>query len=321
MNNDVLLSVIVPVYNGEQYLERALESLRTQSVVDAQFILIDDCSTDSSLMICQKYQELDDRFIVIHNQQNKGVSYSRNKGIEIAEGEYITFLDCDDWCDPFAYETMIRNLVDNSFDMIAANGNIIFKCHPEKNRSLVLGCIPNCFGRDDAIKYLFSKDGYKGFLVNKIYVSKIIKDNNIRFEDDIYFCEDSCFLTDYLIKCNRCGFLDIECYNYWIDGNNTVEQPFSQKQYSFMKAFEHILNSVRMLPDETINYVIIDYVTSCIYMIKRAERGNNKASIRKMKSIVQKYLFRYLSNREITIKMKLYAIIVVMFPSLFRFSI
>ena len=104
-----LISVIVPVFNVEKYLEKCIESIRNQTYKNLEILLINDGSTDKSLEICNKYLEIDDR-IVLLNKENGGLSSARNFGIDNAKGEYITFVDSDDFIHELMYETLVYNL-------------------------------------------------------------------------------------------------------------------------------------------------------------------------------------------------------------------
>ena len=109
--NDTLISIVVPVYNVSQYLERCIQSVIYQTYENLDIILIDDGSTDNSGLICDKYAKIDKRIRVLH-QQNSGLSAARNAGIEIAKGKYITFIDSDDYVDSdyvsFLYDLIKR---------------------------------------------------------------------------------------------------------------------------------------------------------------------------------------------------------------------
>ena len=104
----VRISIVVPVYNAEDYLDRCLHSVMDQEFTSYEVILVDDGSTDASSLICDRYSSTDPRFVTIH-QANKGVSAARNAGINMAQGEYVMFLDSDDVLLPFALETMMEN--------------------------------------------------------------------------------------------------------------------------------------------------------------------------------------------------------------------
>ena len=111
------ISVIVPVYNVELYLERCLESIVKQTLTDIQIIIVNDGSTDNSLDIIKKYAQYDDRFIVV-SQENRGSSAARNKGLKIASGDFIAFVDGDDYISSEMYMTMYNSAIKNSADVV-----------------------------------------------------------------------------------------------------------------------------------------------------------------------------------------------------------
>lgn len=107
MERKGLLSVIVPVYKVEPYLRRCIDSIRNQTYKNLQIVLVDDGSPDGCGAICDEYTKLDDRIIAVH-QENEGLSGARNNGLLFAEGEYIAFVDSDDWLHPQMYEILIH---------------------------------------------------------------------------------------------------------------------------------------------------------------------------------------------------------------------
>ena len=112
---EITVSVLVAVYNGEKYLEQCLSSLLAQTLQNVQIICVDDCSTDSSLEILHKYQQIDDRVEVIHLEKNQGQGHARNVALSQAKGKYICFLDSDDTC----LRIMRRQIVFSSMWFIA----------------------------------------------------------------------------------------------------------------------------------------------------------------------------------------------------------
>lgn len=118
--NDPIVSIIIPVYNTEQFLEECLNSIVNQTYKNLEIILINDGSTDSSLEICKKYQQKDKRIILI-SQENKGAGVARNKGLDIAKGEYITFVDSDDFVNLKMIETFLKACLNNNVLVALAN--------------------------------------------------------------------------------------------------------------------------------------------------------------------------------------------------------
>ena len=115
----IKVSVVIPVYNAKDYLQDCIKSLLSQTLVDCEFIFVNDGSTDNSLEIIQKYQEEDNRIKLI-SQENKGIAEARNAGIEIASGEYIGFLDNDDFVKIDFFENLYKNAIENNLDILVS---------------------------------------------------------------------------------------------------------------------------------------------------------------------------------------------------------
>ena len=117
---NMLLSIIIPIYNAENFINKILDSILIRNFKDYEIILINDGSTDKSGIICDKYAKIDDRIVVLH-KENGGVSSARNKGLDIAKGDYIAFVDPDDYIEPNMYKEMIQIAVSKEIDIVSCN--------------------------------------------------------------------------------------------------------------------------------------------------------------------------------------------------------
>ena len=126
MNNCELITVVVPVYNVEKYLERCINSIIHQTIKNIEIILVNDGSTDGSRKICEYYRENDERVILI-NQENQGLSAARNTGIDKATGKYICFVDSDDWVHEKYLETMYNDIKEQDAQISIIEKQIIFE--------------------------------------------------------------------------------------------------------------------------------------------------------------------------------------------------
>ena len=115
-----LISIIVPIYNSENYIKKCLDSILAQTYSNLEVILIDDGSTDNSYNICKDYQKKDNR-IVLLQQKNAGVSRARNHGLEVAKGEYIGFVDSDDYIEPEMYEILLNSIIESNSKIAICN--------------------------------------------------------------------------------------------------------------------------------------------------------------------------------------------------------
>lgn len=207
----VKISIIVPVYNSDEYLDRCLHSILDQEFTSYEVILVDDGSTDASPLICDRYSGTDPRFTTIH-QENKGVSAARNAGMNIAQGEYLMFLDSDDVLLPFALESMTENLTGED---IVIGGYGVF--------------VNNIPAREVKPYHTVSYKGqdYPNFFQNnitpncelldapwaKLFRNKAVR--NIRFNEELNYAEDKLFVFESLSKCNSVMTVSQAVYGYY----------------------------------------------------------------------------------------------------------
>ena len=207
MTMSVLISVIVPVYNVDRYLDKCIESILSQTYVSFELLLIDDGSTDNSGNICEKYAELDNRVKVIH-KENGGVSSARNVGIDNSNGEWIAFIDADDWIYPDYLNSFISSFSQNA-DLyiqgyVDSNGTRLVR--PDR-----YWCSDELIIELDDI-YL---DQLYGFVWNKLFKSSIIKANALYFNNQITMIEDLLFIYDYLLHSKSVFNISRVNYYYW----------------------------------------------------------------------------------------------------------
>lgn len=214
-----LISVIIPVYNVSKYLRQCLDSIINQTYKNLEIILVNDGSTDDSLTICEEYQRLDSRIIII-SQVNKGLAGARNTGIKKATGIYLMFVDSDDWMELHAIETAFSNM--NEVDLVCFS---FFKEYPTSQ-------IPRAFGLNGRYKASFMQRKITGPIKEelsdpshletlvtawgKIYKTAIIKDNKIQAKNlsEIGAWEDGFFTWEYLNQSKSVYILDVPMYNY-----------------------------------------------------------------------------------------------------------
>lgn len=206
------LSIIVPVYNSGKYLYKCINSLLSQTLDDIEIILIDDYSVDNSLNIVTNYQKLyPEKIKVLRNYENKGAGYSRNKGLIIAAGEYIGFIDSDDHIEPDMYEKMYVTAINNNDDIVVTNMDLKYlgfdlsflsrKCPNEQKR----------FDIREHKEYLVST---KPSCCNKIYRRELLKEES--FPEDLKW-EDYPFTLNIISKSTMVECLDDTSYHYRIN--------------------------------------------------------------------------------------------------------
>ncbi len=212
------VSIIVPVYNGEQLLEECLESLINQTFNDIEIICINDGSTDNTINILKKYAEIDSRFIII-DKKNEGVAVARNIGIDIAKGEYLMFLDADDFISINTIETLVEEILKSKADVLNFG---IYEYYQENAQKKVHWS--NEFLVKDFEQLTFEeKLKLNLFCWSKIYSTKFLKKNaNIRFPVGIKTGEDGIFCILVILSNAKFSNINIPFYFYRQDNPNSV---------------------------------------------------------------------------------------------------
>ena len=182
-----MISVIVPVYNVEKYIEDCIQSILQQTYKDFELLLIDDGSPDNSGIICNRFADGDCRIRVIH-KENQGVSAARNDGLALAKGEYVCFIDSDDYVDENYLSLLANNMVSGGMAAckMYSSGDAFQSTHRESLK------------QDEAQISCFSAHGMGGCVGGKLYDAEIIRTNVLKFEESLTICEDLLFVIQYL---------------------------------------------------------------------------------------------------------------------------
>lgn len=190
------VSIIVPVYNGEKTLERCVDSVLKQEYKDFELFLINDGSSDKTREICERYAAADDRVLVIH-KENSGVSESRNMAIAQAHGEYLQFLDCDDWITPDATKLLVRAAKEEQADLVIAD---FYRVIGERLSHKGDIEIDGVMDQEAFVGCMMEKpaDFYYGVLWNKLYRRDIIMKHHLQMNPEISWCEDFMFNLEYI---------------------------------------------------------------------------------------------------------------------------
>lgn len=215
-----LISIIVPVFNSEKYLSKCIESITNQTLKDIEIILINDGSKDNSLLICNKYATKDNRIKVL-DKQNGGVSSARNLGIENTKGEYIVFVDADDFIHMDMCRLLYDTLMENNVDLVACGyyeqylNKKVYKM-PRIDKGLHL--------TKDLMINIIDDGTLTGFLLGSVwamlYKKNIIMENYLRFNKEINCNEDGLFNLDYVLNSNSLfSIQDRALYYYRLNEN------------------------------------------------------------------------------------------------------
>lgn len=212
------VSIIVPVYNVEKYLRKCLDSLINQTLKDIEIICVNDGSKDNSPKILEEYAKKDNRIIVI-NQENAGLSVARNSGIDIAKGEYIGFVDSDDWIDLDFFEKLYYSATSNDTDI--AVGGIIRVTGIKKKK--FLNFEKETITDNTNLKFELCDVPEKSYVWNKIYKTEKLKEIGLEFEKGIFY-EDCIFTPQALFYLGKIVTVPNIYYYYLRRGNSTVKQ-------------------------------------------------------------------------------------------------
>lgn len=234
---EIKISVIVPVYNTEKYLQRCLKSIIEQNLEEIEIIIINDKSTDNSLKIIIEYMKLDSRIILINKEKNEGLSNARNNGIEIARGKYIVHIDSDDWIEQNYFKDLYETAMINHADIIISDyfkdfddGRIFYKIDQNKNKKIE---------KIQAIENIFIKNYpciWSKLIKRELYIkNNIIHPSGISLGEDLAVVPKLFYYSDKIIKLNK-------AYLHYIQHNNSITKKKNLKKifdiYSVLKELE-----------------------------------------------------------------------------------
>ena len=208
---EYLVSIIIPIYNAENYLKKCIESIIHQSYTKLEVLLIDDGSTDESPKLCDHFSRIDGRIQVVHTSNN-GAGAARNVGLKIANGEYICFVDADDQVNERYIEYLVYAITENELGICGFTATINDRHNetlkPDIERMTMNETIKCMLNPNEAIVNCY------GYLWNKIFKKKIIEDNHLRFNNKYFMWEDMCFCCKYVLSIENVGYVNADLYYY-----------------------------------------------------------------------------------------------------------
>mgnify|MGYP002542188736 CR=1 FL=1 len=315
-----LVSIIVPIYNSEETLEKCISSLQNQTYQDYELILVNDGSTDSSKDICDSIAKKSNNVRVIHTS-NKGVSNARNLGIKYAKGKYIQFVDSDDFCELNMSETLIKKIQNSDSELIIC-GYYINKTNKMTKR---------CVTKDFEVKSVKSMNFlYENYMLhplwNKLYLKERIK---ILFDTNISIAEDLLFNIEYMKNCNKIEIISDVLYHYNVSKKESLSKKIYknaidingivfEKMKEFYTKFFNIKENVNF---ETINRMYYLDLKNLIENYAISKEINNEEKEREIQKIIDilennnllcnynNYILYYLlKKRKIELIIKIYKI-------------
>lgn len=274
-----LISVIVPIYNVEEYIRECLESIINQTYTQLEIILVDDGSTDNSSNICDEYKKKDNRIKVIH-QKNSGLSDARNAGIKIATGKYIQFIDSDDYIDRDMIEILYKLLAENSADVSICSNYIL------KDNIISSECSnkKNIYDRKEILKEILIDEKIRSYAWNKLIRKEMF--DNVKFPSKKIF-EDVLTIPKIFEKSNKVVFLDVPKYYYRQREGSILNKQTNALRLEYIKAALEINKFIREKEPSLENY--------CAYNIAHITiKTYNDIGFFNMKSLLEERIVQQL---------------------------
>ena len=312
-----LISVIIPVYNVEKYLHRCLDSVIAQTYQNLEIICVDDGSIDDSGKICDQYAVRDARIKVIH-QENQGLSAARNRGLDAAEGEYIAFVDSDDYILEDMYKKMLDKLLNYNVDLCVCQWQYEFS----DGRQVVKrkNIDPTIYGRKASLefaRFLYMGNYENGVVVaawNKLYRRVLL--DKIRFEGRIH--EDEAFCGRIMAKNISVYVMEEQFYVYAQNGDSLTNKPFSANKFFFLDTLaerRELFKSDAFIRQETEQLYCNMYIEYCL---RARKDGVAVSHPERYRQIFRKMFSSLRREGKANIKFRLRMMLFSFSPSLYR---
>lgn len=292
------VSIIIPVYNTEQYLEKCIRSALNQTYPYIEVICIDDGSTDRSGMILDELAKNDERMVVIH-QENMGESGARNVGLKNASGDYIGFMDCDDWIDSNMYEELVNALEEADVDMAVAS----WYCETENQSTKIVNkkaIKEKIFDRNQLLRYVYERDSYRAFayMWDKLYKKELFTDENgklILFDETLRLGGDVLYLANLVLNTQKAVYVDKAFYHYLQRNDSGCHSVDLSKRQEWLKAYLIIID---LFEKQGISQEILGFVKRFLAyhssnVAKLAYEQKDKVVLAQSQELMKKYENEY----------------------------
>ena len=310
------VSIIIPVYNAEKYLDKCISSILKQTLNGIEIILVDDGSTDKSEVICKKYKDSDNRVKFVR-KKNGGVSSARNCGVSIAEGEFITFVDSDDYIESNMCEKLYTSAIENKCDVIFSG----MKSVNNKVISYIFTDETKIYSKEEACKlFFFDKEPFSpnyacGKLIKKTVCEKI------KFREDIFLMEDALYCMELFLNCtSNIMFLNEYLYNY-VQRSGSASKHFNKKRITSYYALDELLNIARTMNKlyemkflKVYSKLILGILQDIIYF----DFEGNKCEYLKISKALNKEYFKNMKCKSIGSKNKIHLTVLKISPMIYK---
>ncbi len=319
-----MISVIIPVHNTEKFLPRCLNSVLNGTYRDLEILLIENGSSDNSLNVCNEYAA-EHNNIKVYTAEKTGVAHARNLGLRNASGEYISFIDSDDYISPYMYEALMNCILKNGADMAfceceTGNKNEFDFNFPQENCDRIISFNEYCYN-------LYVREEVKySFVTNKLYKRNLL--NKIQFNENISYAEDRNFIIQYISRCEKIVHLPDKHY-YYFRGNaqSICNSSDMNTRIDQLRALQYDYEFSKGLTTDPPPLFLCEFIAICMlrtadFRLKQARGGfdgkNHPELVEKIKPFVRKSFCNVLKAKHISKKDKLISLTNHCFPSFFN---
>lgn len=295
------LSIIVPVYNVEKYIDRCLKSICQQTYRNVEILCIDDGSDDKSGIICDQYAKQDVRIRVLH-QKNQGVAAARNVGLRNSTGKYVGFVDPDDWIEPQMFQMIIERMEEYDADIGVCG---FYKNWEDKevemqNRSMI---DKNAFDREKLLFYAFKAYKHRSFaryIWNKIFKKELIERTKINFDDKMKMGEDVLFFGILALQVQRGVYIDKPLYHYYQRDDSLFHGGSLKWREDSLIVYERLIQLFLRNGISTDNILLVKrfYVHMASLLVEKAYLEHDFEVMRKMQKEMQRYMDAYVATSD-----------------------
>lgn len=293
------ISIIIPVYNTEKYIERCIASVLRQTYQNIEIICVDDGSTDRSGMLLDLLAQKDERVHVIH-KENEGVTEARNLALTYASGEYIGFVDSDDYLEATMYEELLHVMEEKNVDIAACGYYMAYDSCVRKaeNRKSVPEDVQKT---EDFLIYIYERDMYKGvagYLWTRLFKSSLIKNRDgnllVTFKKEFLGADDIAFIADVNMRCGTVAYIDKPLYYYYQREGSIVHDEREQLNTLFwIEAYEYVIRRYCKFDEKVLDFIKRMYVFRCGKLLEYAMRIKEKDKMVLLGEKIRRYLDVY----------------------------
>lgn len=313
------ISIIIPVYNAEKYLRKCIESILSQSFNDFELILVNDGSSDNSLDICKEYSKNDGRVRIIC-KENGGAASARNEGLNIAKGDYIAFIDADDFINKDMYKILYNMAIKNDADLVICEYLNIEEDEEKKYDEINnMNYYEKQYDNTECLNLIYSDRNISMIVPwNKLYKKNIFE--NIRYPEG-RICEDEFIAHRILHKCEKILYTN-RCLYYYVQSSNSVmRKPFNRKRLDSVYAFQDRMYFYKKLGEKNLIYKsqITYYNNLFILYFKMEKEGwKCKEEYKMVRKDFLKFLILYAKNPFCEYKDKISILLFMISPFIYK---